>query len=43
MTGEEVRYIAPAVSYAGFMRTGQQPDPDEANKKARYAAWARVL
>jgi carboxymethylenebutenolidase len=27
----------------GFMRTGQQPDADAANKKARDAAWSKVL
>lgn len=27
----------------GFMRTGEQPDADAANKKARDAAWAKVL
>lgn len=27
----------------GFMRTGQMPDADPANKKARDAAWAKVL
>lgn len=27
----------------GFMRTGEQPDADPANKKARDAAWARVF
>ncbi|MBS1715125.1 MAG: dienelactone hydrolase family protein [Armatimonadetes bacterium] len=27
----------------GFMRSGQQPDAQEANKKARDAAWAKML
>jgi carboxymethylenebutenolidase len=27
----------------GFMRSGEQPDAQEANKKARDAAWKRVL
>jgi carboxymethylenebutenolidase len=26
----------------GFMKSGEQPDPTEANKKAREAAWARI-
>jgi carboxymethylenebutenolidase len=27
----------------GFMRTGQMPDPDTANKEARDTAWAKML
>jgi len=27
----------------GFMRSGQQPDPDPANKKARDSAWQKML
>src|SRR5262249_13308925 len=27
----------------GFMRSGQQPDPQDPNKKARDEAWSRVV